>query len=249
MDPTINCDMGESFGRYRLGDDASLMPLVDLANVACGFHAADPTVMRATVSAAAEAGVAIGAHPALPDLQGFGRRAMAIPGDDLVAIVQYQVGALCGFLTAAGGHLSHIKPHGALYGMACRDQNVARAIAEAAAPFDVPVLGLAGTEQDDALREKGIPFIPEFYADLDYDDDGLLVIVPEPSTRNVGDAARRAIDALQSGAVRTINGHSVPVRAETICVHSDNPDASALLKHLRALLNNNEPKRPTVSIS
>src|SRR5271165_7071328 len=142
---TINCDMGEGFGLYRLGNDAALMPLIDLANVACGFHASDPSIMRATVRLAKQHGVKVGAHPSLPDMQGFGRRVMAVTSAEVEDFVIYQVGALKAFLDAEGVALNHVKPHGALYGMAARDEAIAAAIADAVRVFRVPILGMAFT--------------------------------------------------------------------------------------------------------
>src|SRR5215217_656647 len=138
----INCDMGEAFGLYRMGDDENIMPLIDVANVACGFHGSDFNHMRTTVQLARRHGVAVGAHPSLPDLQGFGRREMAMGREELAACLIYQIGALCGFLRAEGMALNHIKPHGALYGMATRQAHVAEAICDAADVFQVPILGL-----------------------------------------------------------------------------------------------------------
>src|SRR3977135_717620 len=139
---TINCDMGEAFGLYRMGDDAGLMPLIDIANVACGFHASDFNHMRSTVRLAKAAGVAVGAHPSLPDLQGFGRREMAISREELANCILYQIGALTAFLNAEGVKLNHIKPHGALYAMAARNAQIAHAIADAADVYRVPIYGL-----------------------------------------------------------------------------------------------------------
>src|SRR5512139_2435078 len=147
---TINCDMGEEFGLYRLGDDAAMMPHIDLANVACGFHASDPPTMRATVRLAKKHSVKVGAHPSLPDLQGFGRRAMVISPAEVRDLVTYQTGALVAFLQAENMRLNHVKPHGTLYGMAARDRAIAAAIAEAVRPFGVPILGMAATEHERA---------------------------------------------------------------------------------------------------
>ena len=140
----INCDMGESFGLYRIGDDHALMPLISAANVACGFHASDFNHMRDTVRLAKEHGVKVGAHPSLPDLQGFGRREMKMPREELANCILYQVGALKAFLDAEGMALNHIKPHGALYGMAARNEEVAHAVADAADVFGVPHLRHGG---------------------------------------------------------------------------------------------------------
>ena len=168
MEVTINCDMGEGFGLYRIGNDAALMPHIDLANIACGFHASDPSIMHATVRLAKQHGVKVGAHPSLPDMQGFGRRAMVIAPDEVQDLVIYQAGALKAFLDAEGLPLNHIKPHGALYGMAARDEAIAGAIADAARVFGVPVLGMAFTAHETAYRKKGVAMIAEFYADLEY---------------------------------------------------------------------------------
>ena len=189
MTMTINCDMGEGFGLYRLGNDTAMMPLIDLANVACGFHASDPSIMHATVRLAKQHGVKVGAHPSLPDMQGFGRRAMTISPSEVEDLVIYQVGALKAFLQAEGLALNHVKPHGALYGMAARDENIAAAIADAVAPFGVPILGMAFTAHETVYKQKGVEMIPEFYADLEYDGDGNLIL--EPGARRRGSRAGR----------------------------------------------------------
>src|SRR4051812_7457405 len=155
---TINCDMGESFGLYKMGDDAALMPFLDIANVACGFHASDYNHMRATVKLAKAQGVRVGAHPSLPDLQGFGRREMKLPREELANCLIYQIGALMGFLRAEDMPLNHIKPHGVLYGMAARDEAVAHAVADAALVFKVPLLGMTGTLHESIYRARGLDF-------------------------------------------------------------------------------------------
>ena len=175
----INCDMGEGFGLYRCGDDAGIMPFITLANVACGFHASDPTVMHKTVRLAKQHGVKVGAHPSLPDLQGFGRREMRMDPKELTDCLIYQVGALKAFLDAEGMALNHIKPHGALYGMAARSEEIANAICDAADVFKVPLLGMARTKHEEVYTKRGFKFIPEFYVDLDYDKDGKLIITRE----------------------------------------------------------------------
>src|SRR5580692_3589938 len=176
---TINCDMGEAFGLYRMGDDAGLMPLIDIANVACGFHASDFNHMRSTVQLAKAHGVAVGAHPSLPDLQGFGRREMKIGREELANCLIYQIGALKGFLDAEGMELNHIKPHGSLYGMAARQPDIAHAICDAADVFKVPLVGMIDTLHATVYPERGHTFLPEFYADLDYADDGFIIITRE----------------------------------------------------------------------
>jgi UPF0271 protein len=224
----INCDMGEGFGLYKLCNDAEMMPFITMANVACGFHGGDPNHMRATVDLAKKHGVVVGAHPSFPDLQGFGRREMRIPQEELANIIIYQVGALKGFLDAANMPLNHIKPHGALYGMSARQESVAHAIADAAAVFDVPVLGMAGTAQEKVYSKRGLRFISEYYADLDYAPDGTLIITREHRSVDPAKAAARAMRAIECGKVRSVDGTDVDVRAETVCIHSDTPDVLEL---------------------
>jgi UPF0271 protein len=229
----INCDMGESFGLYHIGDDAAIMPFITVANVACGFHASDPSVMATTVRLAKEHGVKVGAHPSLPDLQGFGRREMKMAPEELLDCIIYQVGALSGFLKRQGMPLNHIKPHGALYGMAARSEEIARAIARAARVFKVPLMGLAQTMHERVYTAEGVAFIPEFYADLDYAKDGSLVITREHAAVEPNAAARRVLRALTEGKVKSLEGTDIPVKAESICVHSDTPGAVEVAKAVR----------------
>ncbi len=229
----INCDMGEGFGLYKCGDDAGIMPYITIANVACGFHASDPSVMRKTVRLAKAHGVKVGAHPSLPDLQGFGRREMKMDPAELTDCLVYQVGALKAFLDAEGMPLNHIKPHGALYGMAARSEEVAEAICDAAAVFGVPLLGMAGTKHEEVYTRRGFAFVPEFYVDLDYAGDGRLIITREHAPWDPEVAAKRALRAITERKVRTVDGNDIPVRAECICVHSDTPGAVAVAKAVR----------------
>lgn len=230
---TINCDMGESFGLYRMGDDAALMPMIDIANVACGFHASDFNHMRATVRLAKKHGVAVGAHPSLPDLQGFGRREMKIDREELANCLIYQIGALKGFLEAEGVPLNHIKPHGSLYGMAARDEQIANAVCDAADIFKVPLLGMVGTLHEKIYPGRGHRFIAEFYADLDYNDVGGLIITREHDAKDPAAAAARCKRAIQEGKVLSVNGREVRVGADTICIHSDTPNAPAIAAAVR----------------
>jgi UPF0271 protein len=232
---TINCDMGESFGLYRMGDDAGLMPLIDIANVACGFHASDFNHMRTTVRLAKAHGVAVGAHPSLPDLQGFGRREMKIGREEMANCLIYQIGALKGFLEAEGMTLNHIKPHGALYGMAARYEEIAHAICDAADVFKTPLLGMLGTLHEKVYPARGHRFLAEFYADLDYGDDGGLIITREHDAKDPVAAAAKCARAISEGRVSTIGGRDVRVGAETICVHSDTPNAVAIAAAVRAV--------------
>jgi UPF0271 protein len=236
MSMTINCDMGEGFGLYRLGNDAAMMPLIDLANVACGFHASDPSIMHATVRLAKQHGVKVGAHPSLPDMQGFGRRVMTMTPSEVEDLVIYQVGALKAFLQAEGIALNHVKPHGALYGMAARDENIAAAIADAVAPLGVPILGMAFTAHETVYRQKGVEMIPEFYADLEYDGDGNLILSRVHDAVDPAQATARVLRVIREHVVKTTAGHDIPVRATTVCVHSDTPAAVAIAAELARAL-------------
>jgi len=233
---TINCDMGEGFGLYRMGNDVALMPHVDLANVACGFHASDPSIMRATVRLAKQHGVKVGAHPSLPDLQGFGRRAMAIAPAEVTDLVTYQTGALVAFLQAENMPLNHVKPHGALYGMATRDEAIADAIADAVRPFGVPILGMAATAHERAYAAKGVAMIAEFYADLEYDGDGTLLLPRVHEAVDPAHARERVLRMMREGKVTTTAGTDIAMRAATVCVHSDTPGAAAIAAELSRTL-------------
>jgi 5-oxoprolinase (ATP-hydrolysing) subunit A len=230
---TINCDMGEAFGLYRMGDDIGIMPLIDIANVACGFHASDFNHMRSTVRLAKKHGVKVGAHPSLPDLQGFGRREMKIGREELANCIIYQVGALKGFLEAEGMVLNHIKPHGSLYGMAARMEDMAHAVCDAADVFKVPLLGMINTFHDKVYPARGHKFIAEFYSDLDYNDEGGLIITRQHDAKDPIDAAAKSVRAVQEGKVMSVGGKDVAVRADTICIHSDTPNAVAIAQAVR----------------
>ena len=236
MAVAINCDMGESFGLYKMGDDDGIMPHITVANVACGFHASDPVVMHKTVRLAKQHEVKVGAHPSFPDLQGFGRREMRIPRAELSDILIYQIGALRAFLEAEGMPLNHIKPHGVLYGMAARQEEVAHAVCDAADVFGVPLFGMAGTLHEQVYRERGFAFVSEFYADLDYDEKGGLIITREHHAVDPRQAAERSLRALKEGKAKSIAGNDIPVRADSVCVHSDTPNAVDIAKAVRAAL-------------
>jgi UPF0271 protein len=225
--------MGEGFGLYRMGDDEALMPLISAANVACGFHASDFNHMRQTVRLAKRHGVAVGAHPSLPDLQGFGRREMKIAREELANCLIYQIAALTGFLAAEGMRLAHIKPHGALYGMAARQEQVAHAVCDAADVFRVPIFGMIGTLHEEVYLARGHALVAEFYADLDYADDGGLIITREHQAVDPAVAAARCRRALAEGRVASVSGRDVAVRADSICVHSDTPNAVAVAQAVR----------------
>lgn len=236
----LNCDLGESFGAYRLGDDAGLMPYITSANIACGFHAGDPSVMRHAVRLCLEHGVAVGAHPGLPDLQGFGRRAMAISPEEAYDLVVYQVGALAGVARAEGAVLRHVKPHGALYNMAERDDALAEAIAEAVARFDdgLALVGLAGGALVRAGERRGLFAAHEVFADRTYQSDGTLTPRAHPQALVPGEeaAAAQVLRLLQEGRVRALDGADIARRADTVCVHGDTPGAARFARRLRETL-------------
>ena len=229
----INCDMGESFGIYKAGNDKEIMPLIDIANVACGFHASDPNHMRKTVELAKKNNVKVGAHPSLPDLQGFGRREMKLSNLEIKNIIMYQVGALKSFLDELEMPLNHIKPHGALYGMASKDEEVAHAIADAVAVFNVSIFGMANTFHEKVYKERGLDFIAEFYADLDYDPEGKLIISKgknKPYDTKL--AVDRCLRAISENKVKNTGGTDTVVGCDTICVHSDTPNAIEIIQNL-----------------
>lgn len=233
MTVAMNCDMGESFGLYKMGDDEGMMPLISVANVACGFHGSDPNHMRATVRLAKAHDVKVGAHPSLPDLQGFGRREMKIGREELANIIIYQVGALTGFLEAEGLPLNHIKPHGSLYGMAARMEEIAEAVCDAADVFKVPLYGMKNTLHETVYTRRGHAFVAEFYADLGYDDDGGLIITREHEAVDPVEAAKRCLRAIEEGKTASVNGVDVEVGSDCICVHSDTPNAIEVAKAVR----------------
>ena len=233
---SINCDMGEAFGIYRLGDDEACMPFITHANVACGFHASDPHVMWRTVRAAKRSGVQVGSHPSLPDLQGFGRREMRMSREEIAALVIYQTGALKGFLDAESMMLSHIKPHGALYGMAQRDPEIAEGIADAAEVFGVPVFAFAQCAMSEVFGRRNVPFVCEYYSDLDYDDEGRNVITREHHAVAPDEAASRVHRAVTEGLTRAVSGKDVKVVADSVCVHSDTPNAVEIARAVREAL-------------
>jgi len=237
--PTIdlNSDLGESFGRWTLGHDAELMASITSCNIACGYHAGDPEVMRRTVRLAREHGVAIGAHPGLPDLVGFGRRAMSVTAAEVENLVLYQVGALAAIARAEGTRLQHVKPHGALYNMAIKDRGLADGIARAVASFDPSLLlfGLPGTEPLRAGDAAGLPLAAEGFADRNYEADGSLTPRTEPDAV-IHDAAAvvtRAVQMAREGVVISRDGEAVPMRVATICTHGDTPGSHTLARRIR----------------
>jgi 5-oxoprolinase (ATP-hydrolysing) subunit A len=246
----LNCDLGESFGAYVIGHDLAVLPHVTSANIACGFHGGDPTVMRRTVAAALAHGVRIGAHPGLPDLAGFGRREMAITPDEAYDMTLYQIGALQVFAHAAQTRVHHVKPHGALYNMAARTRPLADAIARTRPLADaiaravrdadrqLILVGLAGSALIDAGRDIGLAVAQEVFADRAYRSDGSLVPRTEAGAviTDAAHAAQRAVEMVRTGTVLTVDGTHRPISADTICIHGDHANAAALAARLRSAL-------------
>jgi len=233
----LNADLGEGFGAWTMGDDAAMLDLVDSANIACGFHAGDPQTMRRTVRRALDRGVGLGAHPSYPDLQGFGRRAMAFSPAELEALLLYQVGALQAIAAAEGGRVQHVKPHGALNNLACADAAVADALARAVRALDpgLILLAPAHSELARAGERAGLRVALEVFADRAYLDDGQLVPRSRPDAMVHGAAAslahvRRMLD---EGAIVSVGGRRLPTAIDSICVHGDGPDAVASARAVR----------------
>ena len=236
----LNSDLGESFGTYTLGMDEALMDVITSANVACGWHAGDPAVMEKTVRIAAEKGVAVGAHPGYPDLMGFGRREMKITPDEAYAYVLYQLGALNAFAKVRKVKLQHVKPHGALYNQACKDEKLAMAICRAAQDFDRDLMILApyNSAFRTAAEAIGQPFAAEFFADRAYMPDGSLVPRSQPGAviHDPDEACRRVLQMAREGTVTCIDGTVLNMRCASVCVHGDNEAALASVKKIRAAL-------------
>lgn len=234
----LNADAGESLGRWRLGADDELAPLITSVNVACGWHAGDPATMSESIALAARHGVALGAHPGFPDLTGFGRRAIAYSPDEAAQAVLYQLGALRALADAQGVPVVHVKPHGSLYGLLSKDDAAADAVCDAVAAADSTLLILleAGHTAQ-RQRERGHRVVPEAFADLDYTDDGHIIIDPQSRRRDPQACADQVADIL-SGRVRSVNGVVSPISAETICLHGDRPgaveNAQAITERVRA---------------
>jgi UPF0271 protein len=236
----LNCDMGESFGAYTMGNDLAILDYVNSANIACGFHAGDPPTIHKTVKAALAKGVAVGAHPGLPDLQGFGRRTMAVSPGEAYDIVLYQVGALAAFAQAFHGRITHVKAHGALYTMAAKDRRLADAIAKAVRDFDSGLIlyALAGSAMIDAAEAAGLRAAAEVFSDRTYQDDGSLTprgqahALIEDEEASIAQVKRMVIE----GVVRSVSGKDVRVRADTLCIHGDQPHALAFAKRIRSEL-------------
>nr|WP_321456034.1 5-oxoprolinase subunit PxpA [uncultured Cohaesibacter sp.] len=234
----LNSDMGESFGAFKIGDDASMLSIVSSANVACGFHGGDPLVMHETLQLAKGNGVGVGAHPGFNDLWGFGRR--PIHGDrpeDIEKQMIYQIGAIKGMATALGVTVGHFKAHGALSNMAAVDHDLALATARAVKAVDPDMIyvALPGSQMEKAAEKLGLCVAREIFADRAYEDDGMLVSRKKPGAmiEDADEAARRMVDFVQSCEIESINGKRIPVSIDTICVHGDSPKAVAMAMKIK----------------
>jgi UPF0271 protein len=236
----LNCDIGESYGAWSMGQDAQVMPWITSANIACGFHAGDFSTMQQTVALAKQHDVAIGAHVSLPDLQGFGRREMKVVPNEAYALTLYQIGALHAFAHAAGTRVAHVKPHGALYNMAARDRALADAIARAVHDFDpqLILIGLANSELPRAGQALGLRVAHEAFADRRYESQGSLTPRREPGAviEDLNSAVAQAVKIATKGKVDIRTGGMLELRADTICVHGDRPDAASFAQRLHETL-------------
>ena len=240
----INCDMGESFGNYKCGLDSEIIKYISSANIACGFHASDPLVMSESVKLAKKYGVSVGAHPGFPDLVGFGRRNMNVSNKELKSMIIYQVGALKAFCDAEDVKLAHVKPHGAMYNMAAKDEKMALAIAEAVYSVDpsLILLGLSGSCLIDAAEKCGLQSASEVFADRAYDDDGSLVARSREGSMitDEDECVARVIEMIVNGQIKSINGNNVKVMADSICLHGDSKGAVDFAKKINEKLTHEE---------
>ena len=236
----LNSDLGESFGRYTLGNDDKIIPLITSANVACGYHASDPVVMDQTLKMAKEAGIRVGAHPGFPDLMGFGRRNMNVSQKEAKAYVLYQLGALDAFCRVHGMKMQHVKPHGALYNMAAKDYDLSVAICEAIKEFDdsLIVMALSGGELARAAKDMGLRVALEVFADRAYEGGGTLVGRTKEGARitDENEAIARVIRMIKEQKVTAITGKDIPIKADSICVHGDGAKALAFVEKIRQTL-------------
>lgn len=230
----VNCDMGESYGAWKMGADAEVMPYVSSANIACGFHGGDPATIRKTVRLAVDHGVAVGAHPSLPDLQGFGRRAMKISPQEMYDLVVYQAGAVEAFARAAGARLHHVKCHGALYNMAANDEALSEAMARAVRDLGngVMLYVLSGSKSFSIGKSMGLRVAGEVFADRGYSDDGTLAPrdLPGGMVEDAAEAVARALAMVENGYVTSLSGKRVAVSADTLCLHGDQAGAVAFAR-------------------
>lgn len=236
----LNSDLGESFGNYTIGRDEEIIELVSSVNIACGWHGGDANVMADTVKQAIEKNVAIGCHPGFPDLMGFGRRAMQVSPKELKNYIKYQIGALDAFVQSEGGHMQHVKPHGAMYNMAAKDKAMADAIAEAVFEVDseLILMGLSGSQLLESAKTIGLKTASEVFADRAYQNDGSLVPrSQEGALIHDGEkAVSQVLQMIEKGTVTSLSGREIPLVAESICVHGDNEKALAFVRLIRQRL-------------
>jgi len=241
----LNCDLGESYGSWIMGLDAQVMPHIDQANIACGFHAGDPVTMAKILTLAAQHGVTIGAHPAYPDLVGFGRRSMNLSAEEIIASMHYQIAALEGMAHCQQLHVSYVKPHGALYNDMMARVEVRSAIMQAVASYHRPIaLMLQATPERDSHRREaddlGLVVLFEAFADRCYDDDGKLLSRSKPGAVHDRDKMLAQVEQLQrEGTVTTVSGKVIELHADTLCVHGDNPEGVQAIEAIRALVDGN----------
>lgn len=238
MKVNLNSDLGESFGAWSMGDDAAMLGVVTSANIACGLHAGDWSVMQDTVAAAVKNGVSIGAHPSYPDLQGFGRRPMTISAREVEALMAYQIGALMGVAATRGARVTHVKPHGAINNKAATDAELAAAIARGIAGVskDLIFLAPAGSAMVEAAARANLPVAQEVFADRNYDDDGNLVPRGQPKAmvQDNDEALGNVLRMVEQKAIVSLNGKRIPCAVDSICVHGDSAGAVAMARHIRA---------------
>ncbi|KYH14355.1 5-oxoprolinase subunit PxpA [Staphylococcus kloosii] len=240
MKVDLNCDLGESFGNYKIGNDENIIPVITSANIACGFHAGDAQVMNNTVKLAQENNIGIGAHPGLPDLQGFGRRNMDLSPQEIYDTVIYQLGAISGFCAIHNAKLNHVKPHGALYQMGARDEEIAHAIAQAVHDFDASLIfvGLSNTLLISKAKELGLQTASEVFADRRYEANGQLVSRKESDAliTDTEEAISQVISMVKDQQVTAKNGEKIAIQADTICVHGDGAHAFEFVSQIRERL-------------
>ena len=240
---TLNCDMGESFGCWRIGNDAATMPYIDMANIACGYHASDPQIMNNTIKLALEFDVSIGAHPSYPDLLGFGRRSMSIQPNEISNILIYQIGALVGFCTSHNTELSYVKPHGALYHDMLSNNELFEAVIDATSVFSVPLMTLASNNnqaQLDIADKYDVPLLFEAFADRAYLGNGKIAPrnLPQSVLSTEEDILSQVAQIVNYGKVRTLDGYSLALEPDTICIHSDNPISLDIVEKIKKILTN-----------
>lgn len=239
----INCDMGESYGNFSVGNDAAIFPHITSTNIACGLHAGDPYHIQKTIEMAIARNVQIGAHPGYPDLQGFGRKVIPMSPAELSASIKYQVAAIKGMVEAQGARLSYVKPHGALYNEMAKNEKEAITVIRAIQAIDsnLMVMGLTGSHMKTLVEAEGMPFIAEAFADRRYEADGKLMSRAKENSviHNPEDAAKQVLSIVQHGFTKTLNDEQVGITAESFCIHGDNPQAVEILKAIEAILAEN----------